>query len=1122
MTLLHPWWLAAYPAALLLWWLRPRGGTDHPVSALFLWRQVAPARRHRPTLAWQPAGVRIPLVILLLTLALAGPHLGTGTAPPHPGPPPQGGRELATDPSPPLRWWEGRGGGGAKPGEGGLGPSTRPVTLICDGPLPEFLHQFLKEIGAPCGAGSPWQLRVAPGDDPTPRPLLWDLGDPLLAGAPGIPGWARGASPVAAGPLDRVLARVDGAPAIVLRPTGPGEELVIGVDLAATGLRDDPALPLLLAHWVRAASAIPPPARPPEPAPEPLPGAWRWPAAAAITLLWLPIPRHRRWHLAATLPLAAALVAPTLVHGRGAGPRTLLLDISASARRVGRDRLVDLAEAALHGAASAAVVAVGERPELWVPAGTPAAAAIARLGPLLDAAPPTSHRSALDDGLAIALAATTAGDVVVVSDGRGPLPAAPPGRPIHAVLLAPESSRPEPVTLRLPPRAATGGAAVALFQVHGPPDAGVAVTWQAGAGAPLQQATATGPDGWGEARVALAPGVGGYRRISAQVDGAAPAAALVQEAGPIAVAVVSDAPLDLPPVPAGIRLERVAPVHLAARLDQAPPLAAILLDDAAAGRLGATTLARLAARVRRDGLGLLLLGTPQGMAGGGYDKSPLAPALPLLLDRPSGRAPVAVAVVLDRSGSMVEGTGAGLDLGIGAVLAVRRGLAPEDRWALFAFDVALHSIDPLGPPPDERHLATRLATLQGGGGTDPWRAVSEAARTLATAPEAVRHLVVITDGQIPPPPAEWRGPTLTGAAIALDLVQVGTMAPSPAAMALAATTGGQIYPVADAAALPATIAVAADPEEATGYRAGDRPYQPTGIPAPFAVGAGAVAGHCPTRMAPGGVEILRLAGGAPLLALGRHGLGRTACWTATGPELASRPDLWQGLLAWLAPPAAGDGLECTLYGATLRVSWNDAGATPPLPPGEGQGEGRTTNSPHSGDPIGPPPPGWGGGEGAWDEQRAGDTSRPGSLTHPAHPNPPPGGEGVAAPYCRIESPDGTTQTLALEPTGDVWSATTDLPAGGTYRVAITANPDGPAVAEQLVLLEPDPEWAVTPAAGKAALARLARVSGGRFVAAGTPLPPPPAEREPWHPHPPLLLLAGAVLLLSPRPAPFRR
>jgi hypothetical protein len=55
--------------------------------------------------------------------------------------------------------------------------------------------------------------------------------------------------------------------------------------------------------------------------------------------------------------------------------------------------------------------------------------------------------------------------------------------------------------------------------------------------------------------------------------------------------------------------------------------------------------------------------------------------------------------------------------------------------------------------------------------------------------------------------------------------------------------------------------------------------------------------------------------------------------------------------------------------------------------------------------------------------------------------------------------------------------------------------------------------------GKAALARQ---SGGRFVVAGTPLPPPPAERKPWHPHPPLLLLAGAILLLSPRPAPFGR
>jgi hypothetical protein len=81
---------------------------------------------------------------------------------------------------------------------------------------------------------------------------------------------------------------------------------------------------------------------------------------------------------------------------------------------------------------------------------------------------------------------------------------------------------------------------------------------------------------------------------------------------------------------------------------------------------------------------------------------------------------------------------------------------------------------------------------------------------------------------------------------------------------------------------------------------------------------------------------------------------------------------------------------------------------------------------------------------------------------------------------------------------------------------------GPAVAEKFVLLEPDPEWVISPAAGKAVLARIARESGGRFLAMGQPLPPPPRAREPWHSYPPLLLLTGAILLMSPRPAPFRR
>jgi len=52
----------------------------------------------------------------------------------------------------------------------------------------------------------------------------------------------------------------------------------------------------------------------------------------------------------------------------------------------------------------------------------------------------------------------------------------------------------------------------------------------------------------------------------------------------------------------------------------------------------------------------------------------------------------------------------------------------------------------------------------------------------------------------------------------------------------------------------------------------------------------------------------------------------------------------------------------------------------------GQGEGRTTHSPRSGGPIGPPPSGRGGGEGVWTKPTV-DSYRP-------HPDPPPSGEGA--------------------------------------------------------------------------------------------------------------------------------
>jgi Mg-chelatase subunit ChlD len=965
------------------------------------------------------------------------------------------------------------------------------TSIACDGPLPEFLQQFLQEIGTPCEEGSPWRLRVEPGDDPTPRPLLWDLGDPLLAGAPGVAGQVPGVQAPAIGPLDRVLARADGQPVIALRPAVEGEELVIGADLTEAGLRDDPALPILLANWV--ASAAPAPSdmarhKTPEAPPA---GAWRWAVAGGLALLWLPLPRHRRWHLAATAPLVAALVVPALSCGRDAGHRTLLLDVSQSMRRAGGDGLLAAATQALEGVARAGVVAVADRPEVWVPAETPANLARERLRALLATPLPPSHHTALDDGLALARDLSTGGDVVVVSDGRGTPPAA--GRAsqvVHAILMDPPATQPEATALRLAPQSA--GAAVAVVQFRGPSNHSFAITWSVGERT-YTQAAATGPDGWGESRLAIETG-GGAWRVAARLDGGPPSAALVAPAGPpVVLAVGRGTP---PPVP-GVVLESVAPERLAMRLAGGPAPAAVILDNAPAAALGPVLLETLTRQVRGDGLGLLMTGGPAGMGGGGYHESPLEPALPLLLDRPPGRAPVAVAVVLDRSGSMVEGTAPSLDLGVAAVLAVRRGLDRGDRWALLAFDVAIHTLDPLGPPPEEGGLRRRLATLQGGGGTDPWLALRQAAAVLAEAHEASRHLVLVTDGHLPPPPPAWQEEALTGVGLVLDLVQVGTAPPSVAAVALAEATGGAVHSIAGAAALPAAIAMAGRGGDETPFRAGDFRFRPAAATAPLPLATGTVDGYCPGQTAPGGVAVLHIAGGAPLLVLGRHGLGRTAVWTGRTAALLTQPGLWQGLVAWLTPPPSDD-LECLLSGATLRVTYRTP-MSPPLPPGGGRGEG------------------------AWTEQNAGQQPRGDAQSDRPHPSPPPEGEGGGVPFSRIESPDGPVRTfpLARTPAGEVWSATTDLPAAGHYRIEVARAEGGPGLAEQFVLLEPDPEWAISPAAGKAVLARLARESGGRLVVAGEPLPPPPRDRAPWHAHPPLLLLAGAILLLSPRPASFR-
>lgn len=182
---------------------------------------------------------------------------------------------------------------------------------------------------------------------------------------------------------------------------------------------------------------------------------------------------------------------------------------------------------------------------------------------------------------------------------------------------------------------------------------------------------------------------------------------------------------------------------------------------------------------------------------------------------PGARPPVALAVALDRSGSM---HGPALDHARAAVLAALDALGPEDAFALVAYADEPQVLVPLGRVDDGQRARTRAAVagLFADGATNVSWAVDRAARELeapcaACAPRRVSRVLLISDGR---PTGGLRSLDALAAQAArladrgasLTVVGVGPEFDEQALAAMATAGRGDYHYVDDVAGLPAVVA----------------------------------------------------------------------------------------------------------------------------------------------------------------------------------------------------------------------------------------------------------------------------------------------------------------------------
>jgi uncharacterized membrane protein len=373
---------------------------------------------------------------------------------------------------------------------------------------------------------------------------------------------------------------------------------------------------------------------------------------------------------------------------------------------------------------------------------------------------------------------------------------------------------------------------------------------------------------------------------------------------------------------------------------------AVLLNNLPAGRLPPEVLAALPFFVSGQGGGLLMIGGRHSFASGGYFESPLDPLLPVSMElkQEHRKLAVAMAIVLDRSGSMTAGVEGGLtkmDLANQGSARAIELLGDHDAVTVFAVDSSPHEIVPLTTLGEQRGKVLSLVQRiqSAGGGIYVYVGLQAAWQELKKSAQGQRHVILFSDAADSEEPGEYVAllEEMTRAGATVSVIALGREQDSDAALLedIARRGNGRIFFNADAATLPAlfaqeTVAVSRSAflEETTPTRTAAGWVE---IAARDLAWLPGVDGYnlCYLRDGASASLLTADAYDAPLVAHWTRGVGRVAAVTfPLGGDFSSSARSWpqvgdftQTLVRWLMgdPLPPGTALRSRVEGDTLRL-----------------------------------------------------------------------------------------------------------------------------------------------------------------------------------------------------------
>ena len=373
---------------------------------------------------------------------------------------------------------------------------------------------------------------------------------------------------------------------------------------------------------------------------------------------------------------------------------------------------------------------------------------------------------------------------------------------------------------------------------------------------------------------------------------------------------------------------------------------AVLINNVPANRLPAEFLGAVDFFITGQGGGLLVAGGRFSFGSGGYFQSPLDPLLPVSMElrQEHRKLAVAMAIVLDRSGSMAAGAGAGItkmDLANeGAARAIGL-LGPSDAVTVLAVDSEPHVVVPLSRiGTDAQKMSDDVRRIQSaGGGIFIHPGLEAAWKELERSPAGQRHIVLFADAGDAEEPGEFRDllARITAKGTTVSVIGLGTPQDRDAGLLeeIATLGGGRVFFSEDASQLPGiftqeTVAVARSAFLTESVAVVDAGGWPEIGAAPFAFPS-VVDAYNLSYLRPGAAA-LAVTGDeyqAPLVAFWQRGAGRTAAvsfplageYSSTVRAWARVGDFERTLVRWLLPssPSPGASLRTSVLGEELHV-----------------------------------------------------------------------------------------------------------------------------------------------------------------------------------------------------------